>query len=190
MKRKVSAEKTRAATAFARLATDPDAIRGGAALTAMIEIIRAHRDKRSPEPGAIVYWGTMFDAWIMDPEARTLDELLELTGTKGRSPIAVELKRDLRNQVYLENMMLLVGSGFTVDVAASLIVEHGMSDAFKRLNQEALFKPRALIDLFEKYGGAEWAREAGYFSEDPAIKARRDELLKRIPTKLLPARPR
>lgn len=187
-KRKEPADKARADTAFARLATDPDAIRGGTALSMMFEIILAHRDKRSPEPGAIEYWGTMFKAWIMDPEARTLDELLELTGTKGRSPIAVEYKRDLRNMVYLENMGLLVGAGLTVEDAATLITENGMSEVFKKLNQESLFKPRALVDLFEKYGGSEWAREAGFFSDNPDIKARRDALLKTIPNKLLPER--
>jgi hypothetical protein len=185
-KRKSAADKARAETAFGRLLTDPDAIRGGTALAMMLEIIRAHRDKRSPEPGAVVYWGTMFDAWIMDQEARTLDELLELTGTKGRSPIRIEFKRDLRNLLYLENMGLLVGAGFSVEEAASLIVEHSTGTAFKKLSQEALFSPRALVDLFEKYGGAQWAREAGFFADEN--KARRDELLKGIPIELLPAR--
>lgn len=187
-RRKEPADKARADTTLVRLATDPDAIRGGAALTMMIEIIKAHRDNRSPEPGAIEYWATMFDAWIMDTEARTLDELLELTGTKGRSPIAVEFKRDLRNTVYLENMGLLVAAGLTAEEAARLIVECGMSDAFKNLGQESLFSPRALVDLFEKYGGVKWAREAGFFSDDPGTKARRDTLLKTIPNKLLPER--
>ena len=187
-KRKEPADKARADTVLARLATDPDAIRGGAALTMMIEIIKAHRDKRSPEPGAIEYWATMFDAWITDAEARTLDELLELTGTKGRSPIAVEFKRDLRNQVYLENMGLLVGAGLTVEDAATLIADHGTSDVFKKLGHEPLFSPRALVDLFEKYGGVKWAREVGFFSDDPDTNARRDALLKTIPNKLLPER--
>jgi hypothetical protein len=190
MKRKELADKARAKTVFGMLLTErADDIRGGTALAMMLEIIRAHRDKRNPEPGAIVYWGTMFDAWIMDPEERTLDELLELTGTKGRSPIRVEYKRDMRNMLYLENMGLLLGAGFTVDEAAELIVKKGDGEfVVNKFGTELLFKPRALIELFEKYGGTAWAREAGFFADDPAIKARRDELLKRIPVELLPAR--
>jgi len=41
MKRKERADKARAATAFARLATDPDAIRGGPALTKLRKGIKA-----------------------------------------------------------------------------------------------------------------------------------------------------
>lgn len=189
MKRKDRADKARADTAFSSLLTDPDSIRGGTALTMMLEIIRAYRDKRSPEPGAIIYWGTMFDTWIMDPKARTLDELLELTGTKGRSPIRVEFKRDQRNMIYLENMGLLLGAGFTVEEAATLIVTKGDGDfVVNKLNTELLFTSRALTDLFEKFGGVAWARGAGFFSKDSNMKARRDDLLKRIPTTLLPER--
>jgi hypothetical protein len=63
-----------------------------------------------------------------------------------------------------------------------------MSGAFKKWGQEPLFTSRALVDLFEKYGGVDWAHEAGFFSEDPAIKASRDTLLQGIPPELLPAR--
>lgn len=187
MKRKKTTDKPRVGFTFERMLKDPDSVRGGTALWMMFEMINAHREKRSLHAGAIEYWGTMFWDWFIDPDEKTLEKLLELDGTQGRSPVATAFKFDFRNLIYLENMGLLVGAGFTVEEAAKVVAE-GNTATFKLLNQGRLMSIRSVTDLFQADGGIEKARAIGFFSDDPETKAKRDELVKQIPIKYLPTR--
>lgn len=182
------AEKERANTAFGRLGTDPDAIRGGKAFAMMLEIIRADREKCSPDPAAITYWAKMFSDWIREPtKGRTLDELLELDGTVGASPVDVAVKRDIRDMRYFDWMGYLVGAGFTAPEAAAVVVTWGETNKLKIGGQKRLTEA-TLLDNFRNFGGSEYARKLGFFGDDPKIKAAREGILKSIPDHLLPSR--
>lgn len=161
----------------------------GLAMQAFLEIWAADRHKRAPDAAAVALIARGFERWWRANGSRTLDEVFELTGTRGRPPIVGAMKEDFRNGWYRHLMCVLVGAGFSVEEAAEATAGHQSAHPEQLARTGATpLAAKTVRDVFEKLGGAKWARENNYCGDSPELQAEREDFISKLPKHLIPAR--
>lgn len=163
--------------------------RGSQAVQAFLEMWAAHKHRRAPDPRAVRFLAEAWtDYWHSQGE-KTLDEVLELTGTRGRRPILRAVNDDLRDGWYRHLVAVLVGAGFTLDEAAEATAEHQSTypEELAKVGAKPL-QSKTVRDIFERLGGIKWARENNYLANTPELVAERGRFISGLPDHVIPAR--